>query len=98
MSLRDDELQHLAELARLNLDDAEREALREDIGKLLDYVRTLQSLDTAGVEELLRPVELANVFRDDEIRPGLTQAEALALATEAEDGFFKVPRTVELEP
>jgi aspartyl-tRNA(Asn)/glutamyl-tRNA(Gln) amidotransferase subunit C len=55
-------------------------------------------LDTTRVEELVRPVDLFSVFRDDEARPGLTQAEALELATQAEDGFFKVPRTVEVEP
>jgi|FLYL01.1.fsa_nt_gi aspartyl-tRNA(Asn)/glutamyl-tRNA(Gln) amidotransferase subunit C len=95
MSLSDAELQRLADLARLHLDDAERDALRGDIGKLLDYVRSLQGLETSGVEELVRPVDLFSVFRDDEARPGLTQAEALELATQTEDGFFKVPRTVE---
>ncbi len=93
--LSDDEMTHLKTLARLELSDTETEALKGDLNRLLDYFDTLSELDTNGVEELARPVATANVFRRDEPRAGLGQDAAKALAVEAENGFFKVPRTVD---
>jgi aspartyl-tRNA(Asn)/glutamyl-tRNA(Gln) amidotransferase subunit C len=93
--LSDAEMAHLKTLARLELSDTETEALKGDLNKILGYFETLNELDTEGVEELARPVATANVFRTDEARSGLEQARAEALAVETENGFFKVPRTVE---
>ncbi|ADI14832.1 Asp-tRNA(Asn)/Glu-tRNA(Gln) amidotransferase subunit GatC [Truepera radiovictrix] len=93
--LSDQEMEHLKSLARLELDARETAALRDDLNALLGFFERLSELDTDGVAEMQRPVEHTNVFREDEPRPGLTQAEALALAVEAQDGFFRVPRTVD---
>lgn len=97
MKISDQELAHLEKLARIALDPGEREALRDDLSRVLDYFETLNELDTEGVEEMVRPVPLSNVLRDDEVHESLPQEVALGLAIETEDGFFKVPRTVEGE-
>lgn len=94
-ALSDEEMAHLKTLARLELSDAETEAIKADLNKLLGYFESLNELETDGVEELARPVATANVFRPDAAHTGLTQEAADALAVEAEDGFFKVPRTVD---
>lgn len=94
-TLSDAEMTHLKTLARLELSDAETEALKGDLNKLLTYFERLSELDTEGAEELARPVATANVFREDTARGGLSQEAATGLAVEAENGFFKVPRTVE---
>ncbi len=93
--LSDAEMDHLKTLARLELSPAETEALKTDLNKLLTYFDRLSELDTEGVEELARPVVLSNVFREDVARDGLGQQGAESVAVESENGFFRVPRTVE---
>lgn len=95
MTIRDEDLDHLAGLARLELVPEERAAIREDLSALLAYFDQLGELDTDGVEELVRPVARVNVFREDRAGAPLGVDEALALAVEEHDGFFKVPRTVD---
>jgi aspartyl-tRNA(Asn)/glutamyl-tRNA(Gln) amidotransferase subunit C len=93
--LTDAEMEHLKTLARMKLTDAETDTLRDDLNQLLGYFELLSELDTEGVEELARPVALHNVFRDDVVVRGLEPQIAQGLAVEGEDGFFKVPRTVD---
>ncbi len=93
--LTDAEMEHLKTLARMKLTDAETDTLKGDLNQLLGYFELLSELDTEGVEELARPVALHNVFRDDVVVRGLEPQVAQSLAVEGEDGFFKVPRTVD---
>ncbi len=97
MSISDQGMEHLKTLARLKLGDEETQALKDDLNKILAYFEQIRDLDTEGVEELARPIDSFNVFREDILEQGLTQQEALALATEAEEGFFKVPRTIDTD-
>lgn len=80
-------VEHVAELARVDLDDGEVEAFAEQFADVLDRFDRLDE-----VPEVDREEELVNVMRPDEVREGLTQEEALANAPESEDGFFKGPR------
>ncbi|MEX2534205.1 MAG: Asp-tRNA(Asn)/Glu-tRNA(Gln) amidotransferase subunit GatC [Trueperaceae bacterium] len=95
MRISDEELARLEGLARIALDPEERDSLRDDLGAVLEYFATINELDTDGVEEMVRPVPLANVLREDEVHDSLPRETALGLAVETEDGFFKVPRTVD---
>jgi len=88
-------LQHLENLARIELSDAEREAMRADLEKILAYFEKLGELDLEGLEELARPVEAGAGLREDAPEPGLSHEEALSIAPEREDGYFKVPRVIE---
>ncbi len=67
MQLKNEEIQHIAALARLRVPDDGAEAYRRQIGSILEYVAKLQTLDTAGVSELAYGAGLDNVFRDDVI-------------------------------
>lgn len=93
--ISDAEMEHLKDLARLELSPEETASLKEDLNKILTSFEQLRELDTEGIIELTRPVHSTNVFHEDVVRPGLSQEEALKLSVEEEDGFFKVPRTVE---
>ncbi len=95
MSISDKDMAHLKTLARLELSEAETLSLKTDLNKILGYFEQIRHLDTEGVEELVRPINLENVFREDVIGTPLTHEDAMQLAVEHEDAFFKVPRTVD---
>ena len=82
-------------LARLDLEAEEAERVKTDLNAILGYFEQLEELDTEGVEELARAIHTENVFRDDVPQPSLPRNAALSVAVETEDGFFKVPRTVD---
>ena len=94
--ISDSEMAHLQTLARLELRPEEAKTLKQDLNRLLDYFEQIRELDTEGVEPLARPVANENVFREDTPAPTLPTERIQALATESEEGFFKVPRTVDV--
>ncbi len=82
---------HVAQLARLDLTEAELERLVVDLGAVLDHAAGVAALDTAGVPPTAHPLPLQNVLRPDEVRPSLDRDEVLAMAPQAEDNRFRVP-------
>jgi aspartyl-tRNA(Asn)/glutamyl-tRNA(Gln) amidotransferase subunit C len=85
-------------LARLGLGPGEEEFYAEQLDAILAHVDRLREVDTDAISPTAQVVPLANRMRDDEVRPGLTQAEALANAPLARDGCFVVPAIQEAEP
>jgi aspartyl-tRNA(Asn)/glutamyl-tRNA(Gln) amidotransferase subunit C len=81
-----EEVRHVADLARVGLDDEEVERFTDQFADILDYFETLDE-----VPEVEREADLVNVMRPDEERASLSQEEALANAPETEDGYFKGP-------
>ena len=81
-----EEVRHVADLARVGLDDDEVERFTDQFADILDYFETLEE-----VPEVDRDEDLVNVMREDEVRDSLSQDEALANAPETEDGYFKGP-------
>jgi aspartyl-tRNA(Asn)/glutamyl-tRNA(Gln) amidotransferase subunit C len=94
-TITDAEIEHLKTLARLEMSAEETAVAKAQLNAVLESFRQLQSLDLEGFEEMPRPVPLVNVMREDESVAGFSQTEAMATAVDAQDGFFKVPRTVE---
>jgi len=86
------DVEHVAQLARLALTEAELERFTEQLGVILEHAAQVASLDTTGVEPTAHPLPLVNVLRTDEVRPSLDPAEVLAMAPAAEAGRFRVPR------
>ncbi|MCQ4333760.1 Asp-tRNA(Asn)/Glu-tRNA(Gln) amidotransferase subunit GatC [Natronomonas sp. F2-12] len=86
MTVDDEEVRHVASLARIDLDDEEVERFTEQFGDILEYFEALED-----VPEIEREAELTNVMRPDEVEASLTQEEALRNAPETEDGYFKGP-------
>jgi aspartyl-tRNA(Asn)/glutamyl-tRNA(Gln) amidotransferase subunit C len=91
MKLGREEVQHIAELARLALSDEELVLYQEQLSAILEYFDRLQELDTEAIPPTASVLPLRSVMRADE--PGLTTAreDILANAPDAEGGCFKVP-------
>ena len=83
-----------AQLAHLNLEEAEIEPLRRDMTEILSHAQSLGRLDLDGVEPFTQGLDLPLPRRADEPRPGLTQEQALANAPETDQGCFVVPRVL----
>ncbi len=83
---------HLAGLARIELTDAELDHLVTELPSILEYVAAVQQAAGDDVEAMSHPVPVNNVFRDDVVRPSLTQDEALAMAPASDQGRFGVPK------
>jgi aspartyl-tRNA(Asn)/glutamyl-tRNA(Gln) amidotransferase subunit C len=85
----------VAHLARLHLAPGEDVTFGTQLGQVLDYMAKLSELDVSGVEPTAHAIPLLNVFRPDDLRPGLAQAQALQNAPAQANGLFVVPRIVE---
>jgi len=88
-------VEYVARLARLEITEREKDLYTRQLGDILDYVEMLNELDTKNVEPVFHVVPMTNVFREDEVKEGITREEALKNAPEKEKGFFKVPRIIE---
>ena len=89
------EVEHVARLARLALDDEEIEQLTRELGVILEHARQVAELDTHDVPPTAHPLPLVNVFRSDELHASLDRSEVLAMAPAAEDHRFRVPRILD---
>lgn len=87
-----DEVAHLADLARIELSDAELEHLAPQLQVILESVASISDAAGDDVPPTSHPMPLTNVFRDDEVRPSLGRDAALAGAPEAEQDRFRVPQ------
>jgi aspartyl-tRNA(Asn)/glutamyl-tRNA(Gln) amidotransferase subunit C len=90
-----EDVEHVAELARLDLTTAEKEQFIAQLNSILTYIEKLNELDTRDVEPTSHVLPMSNVFRDDEVRPSMDRAEVLRNAPEESHFFFKVPRIIE---
>jgi aspartyl-tRNA(Asn)/glutamyl-tRNA(Gln) amidotransferase subunit C len=90
-----EDVEHVARLARLALTPAEVDELTAQLASILDHAATVSALDLADVPATAHPLELVNVLRPDEPRPGVDRDEVLAAAPAAEDGRFRVPRILD---
>jgi aspartyl-tRNA(Asn)/glutamyl-tRNA(Gln) amidotransferase subunit C len=82
---------HVARLARLEIPEEEIETVRAQLGAILDAVGKVSELDLADVEPTSHPLDVVNVWAEDEPRPSLPREEALANAPDPADGHFRVP-------
>jgi aspartyl-tRNA(Asn)/glutamyl-tRNA(Gln) amidotransferase subunit C len=95
MSVTNEDVKYVANLARLQLTDEEAEQLKGDMNRILEYMETLNELDTSGVEPLEHVTELDVRFRKDEAKPPLSHEDALKNAPDADSDYFRVPRVIE---
>jgi aspartyl-tRNA(Asn)/glutamyl-tRNA(Gln) amidotransferase subunit C len=95
VALTREEVEHIAELAKLGLSDKEIEAFTEQLSSMLEYATILEQLDTDGISPTATVVRLRNVTRADESGPSLPQDDALANAPSATEGYFHVKAILE---
>ncbi len=82
---------HVAHLARLGLSDDELDRLLDQLNHIIDQYARLAELDTEAIPPTAQTIELANILRDDVVRPSLPVEAALANAPVRLDGFVVVP-------
>lgn len=87
-----EEVAHVAELARLRLDEEELTLYTEQLAAVLDHAADVEALDTSGVEPTAHPFPLVNVLREDVVHPSLAVEAVLSGAPEVEGTQFSVPR------
>jgi aspartyl-tRNA(Asn)/glutamyl-tRNA(Gln) amidotransferase subunit C len=90
--ISEEQVRHVANLARLGLTYEEVERMSEQLGAILDSIEQIQELDLTGVPPTANPLNLTNVFRPDEPHRELPKDAALSTAPEPVDGLFAVPR------
>ena len=91
MAITREEVLHVARLARLELTDEEVALFQVQLSDILEAVSKVAELDLAGVPPTSHPLEVANVWGEDEPRPSLPVDDALANAADRDGSFFKVP-------
>ena len=91
MAISRDEVLHVARLARLDLSDDEIDRFGEQLNSILEAVGKVAELDLSGVEPTAHPLDLVNVWAEDEPRPSLPVEDALANAPDRAGDFFRVP-------
>ena len=91
MTITRDEVRHVARLARLQLSDDELEHFGSQLDAILEAVGKVAELELSDVEPTAHPLDLVNVWVDDEPRPSLAPEDALASAPDSEGTFFRVP-------
>lgn len=84
-------------LARLELSEAEREAIRQDLNKVLHMVEKLQELDTDNVEPLIYLTPDVNRWRQDKVQGQLDRRRALRNAPSDDGTYFKVSKVIDLK-
>ncbi len=90
--ISEEQVRHVANLARLGLTDEEIERMSGQLGAILESIDRIGELDLDGVPPTANPLNLINVLRPDEPRVELPREEALSLAPDAVDDLFAVPR------
>ena len=91
MSISTDDVRWIAHLGRLQLTDVEVQTMTRDLVAILEYVKQLEQVDTAGVEPLAHPLDVHNIFRAEELAPCLPVDLALANAPDRKGDYYGVP-------
>lgn len=91
----DETIEYVSILAKLELSKEEKEAAKKDMGRMLDYIDTLNELDTTGIEPMSHVFSRNNVFREDVVTNTEDRENMLKNAPECKEGAYKVPKTIE---
>lgn len=89
-----EEVRHVADLARLDMDEESIRIFSKQIGNILQYIDTLNSVDTETANPTSHAVFLPNAFREDKVLDHIDRNLALDNAPEKENGSFVVPRVI----
>lgn len=87
-------LKRIADVARIRLSEGEAKELLKQMNEIIGSFSKISGVDTKGVHPSFQPVELRNALREDKIKPGLSQKEALSNSKLTKEGYFRGPRSV----
>jgi aspartyl-tRNA(Asn)/glutamyl-tRNA(Gln) amidotransferase subunit C len=94
MEVTDALIDNLANLARLQFDDQEKAAIKNDLQKMIAFVEKLKEVDTTGTAPLLHMTDAINVYREDEVKGSMEKEAAMANAPASDKNYFKVPKVI----
>lgn len=94
MQISDEEVLHIAKLARLKLADSEMQSYKKNLEEILDFADTINHVDTDNIGETIGVNENYNVFRKDEIKQESDKEELLSNAPSQDDGMFRIPKVI----
>jgi aspartyl-tRNA(Asn)/glutamyl-tRNA(Gln) amidotransferase subunit C len=95
MKIARQEVEHVAVLARLALDETELDQITGQMNQILSYVEKLNELDTTDIMPTAHAVPVENAFREDIVRPSIGTDKALKNAPDTADNCFRVPKIIE---
>ncbi|MGL4790007.1 MAG: Asp-tRNA(Asn)/Glu-tRNA(Gln) amidotransferase subunit GatC [Anaerotignaceae bacterium] len=95
MKITDEMIDYIGVLARLKVVEEERESTKNELEKIINYIDTLNELDTTNVEALSHAFPVKNVFREDTVIPSVDRDIITKNAPAQKDGCFKVPKAVD---
>lgn len=95
MTISRKDIEKVAVLARIRVDEEQVSALEKDLGNILDLVDQLGAADTANVEPLAHPLDAVQRLRKDEVTETNQREAFLAIAPATENGLYLVPRVIE---
>jgi len=95
MAIQQDDIEKIAELARIGIDEKEIGQVTQRITEILQMVDQLQAADTLGVEPMANPLDATQLLRADEVTEGNHRDAFQAIAPAVENGLYLVPRVVE---
>lgn len=87
-------VENLANLSKLQFEEAEKPAIQQDLQKMVGFIAELETVDTTGVEPLLHMGDAANVLREDILSGSVSREDALSNSPMANEAFFKVPKVI----
>ena len=94
MAVTIEEVETIARLAKLSFTDEEKQKFVDQFNQILRYMEKLNELDTSEIEPTSIVSDSQNVMRPDEVKPWLSQDDALANAPRKNDGYFSVPKVI----
>ncbi len=94
MKLSQQDVEYVADLARIQVSEAEKDQLSHHLSSILTYMEELNQVNTEGVRPMASVVSRSNVLREDEVRESVPQDKALENAPAAKDGLFQVPKII----
>jgi aspartyl-tRNA(Asn)/glutamyl-tRNA(Gln) amidotransferase subunit C len=94
MEVNDALVNNLANLARLQFNEGEKEIIKKDLQRMIQFVDKLNELDTTGVQPLLHMTDAINVLREDKVEGSISREEGLKNAPDTDGVFFKVPKVI----
>lgn len=95
MSVTREDVDYIANLARLQLSDEETKSLAGDMNQILEYMETLEEVDTSEVEPLEHVIDLEYRLRADKAEEPMSHEDALKNAPDADSDYFRVPKVIE---
>lgn len=92
-----EDVEYVAGLAQLNLDDEAKRSLVKEMSDVLSYIDKLNEVDTEGVEPMMHVLDISNVFREDQVGESLPRDLALKNAPKTDGEYFLVPRILDTD-